>query len=137
MAEIRAELLEKAVELATKVGYVFIATSDTDGWPHLAAARTLVLKEEGRIAINEWFCPGTMSNLKLNSHVSVVVWDENCDIGYQLLGEIERMMDIGMIDGYTPEMESKWPLPQVESLLVIRVRKVTDFKRAPHSDVEE
>ncbi len=115
MAEIRAELLEKAVELAAKVGHVFIATSDADGWPHLAAARTLALKEEGRIAINEWFCPGTMSNLQSHSHVSVVVWDANSVIGYQLLGKMEHMIDIGMSDGYNPEMKSKWPLPQVES----------------------
>ncbi len=137
MVEIRTELLEKAVELAAKVGHVFIVTSDADGWPHLAAARRLALKEEGRIAIEEWFCPGTMSNLQDNRHVSIVVWEANGDIGYQLLGEMEHMMDIGMIDGYTPDMKSKWPLPQVESRLVIQVRKVTDFKRAPHSDVEE
>ncbi len=137
MAEIRTELLEKAVELAVKVGHVFIATSDADGWPHLAAARRLALKEKGRIVINEWFCPGTMSNLQSNPHVAVVVWDVNSDMGYQLVGKMEQMMDIGMINGYTPEMESKWPLPQVESLLVIHVRKVTDFKRVPHSDVEE
>ncbi len=137
MAEIRAELLEKAVQLATKVGYVFIATADTNKWPHVAVARTLALNEEGRISVNEWFCPGTMSNLQSNSHVSIVVWDENSDMGYQLLGETEHVMDIGMIDGYTPQMRSQWPLPQVESQVVIHVSKVTDFKRAPHSDVEE
>ncbi len=133
----KAEILEKAVQLAIKVGYVFIATADTNKWPHMAVARTMVLKEEGRIAVNEWFCPATMSNLQSNSHVSVVVWDESKDIGYQMLGEMEHMMDIGMIDGYTPEMKSKWPMPQVESQLVIHVTEVTDFKRAPHSDVEE
>ena len=133
----KAEILEKAVQLATKVGYVFIATADTNKWPHVAVARTMALKEEGRIVVNEWFCPGTMSNLQSNSRVSVVVWDESKDIGYQMLGEMEHMMDIGMIDGCTPEMKSKWPMPQVESQLVIHVNKVTDFKRAPHSDVEE
>lgn len=133
----KAEILEKAIQLATRVGYVFIATADANNWPHVAVARTLALRKEGRVAVNEWFCPGTMSNLQLNSHVSVVVWDKDADIGYQLVGEMEHMMDIGMIDGYTPEMKSKWPLPQVESQLVILVNKVTDFKRAPHSDVEE
>lgn len=137
MAEIRAELLEKAVELATKVGHVFIATADADGWPHLAVARTLKLGEEGQLYVREWFCPGTVSNLQGNRHISVVVWEAGSDTGYQLLGETEHMMDIGMIDGYTPEMESKWPLPQVESQLVIHMTKVIDFKRAPHNDVEE
>lgn len=137
VAEIRAELLEKAIELAEKVGHVFIATSDVDGWPHLTAARMLKLREDGRIDVREWFCPGTMSNLQNNRHVSIVAWEASSDTGYQLLGEMEHMMDIGMIDGYTPEMKSKWPLPQVESQLMVRVSKVIDFKRAPHSDVEE
>lgn len=137
MAEVRAELLEKAVELAEKVGHVFIATSDRDGWPHQAAARTLKLGENGRIDVREWFCPGTMENLQHNSHISIVVWEASSDTGYQLLGEVENMMDVGMINGYTPEMESKWPLPQIESQLLIRITRVTDFKRAPHSDIEE
>ncbi|MBI4181083.1 MAG: pyridoxamine 5'-phosphate oxidase family protein [Chloroflexi bacterium] len=132
-----AEILERAVQLAKKVGYVFIATANANKWPHVAVARTVELKDEGRIAVNEWFCPGTMSNLQSNSHVSVIVWDENNDMGYQMLGEMEHVIDIGMIDGYTPEMMSKGPVPQVESQLVIYVNKVTDFKRAPHSDVEE
>ncbi len=47
------------------------------------------------------------------------------------------MTDIGIIDGYTPQMKNMRPMPQVESQLVIQVNKVTDFKRAPHSDIEE
>lgn len=137
VAEIRAELLEKAVRLAEKAGHVFIATSDAEGWPHVAAARIIQLKDNGRIDIREWFCPGTMSNLQNNRHVSVVVWEGKSDTGYQLLGEMEQMMDIGMLNGYTLEMKSKWPLPQVESQLIIHVRKVIDFKLAPHSDMEE
>ncbi|MBI4267902.1 MAG: pyridoxamine 5'-phosphate oxidase family protein [Chloroflexi bacterium] len=134
MVETGMNLLEKAVALANKVGHVFIATSDSSGWPHLAAARTLSLQEDGRIVVREWFCPGTIDNLQKNRRVSVVVWEDISDTGYQLLGEMEDMTDIGMLNGYTPEMESKWPLPQVESQLLVRVRKITDFKRAPHND---
>ncbi|MBI2850410.1 MAG: pyridoxamine 5'-phosphate oxidase family protein [Chloroflexi bacterium] len=129
--------LETAVELANKVGYVFVSTADANNWPHVAVARTMALKEPGRIEVNEWFCPGTMSNLQTNSHVSVVVWDAKTDTGYQLLGDMEHVIDIGMIDGYTPDMKSKFLLPQIKSQLIIRVNKVTDFKRAPHTDVEE
>ena len=73
----KAEILEKAVQLATKAGYVFIATADANRWPYVPVARTVALREEGRIAVNEWFCPGTTSNLRSDSHVSAVVWDEN------------------------------------------------------------
>ncbi len=132
-----AEMLERVAQLARRVGYVFVATTDANKWPHMAAARTLTLKTDGRIEVDEWFCPGTMANLQANSHVSVVVWDANTDVGYQLLGDMEQVMNVGMMDGYTSDMKSKRPLPQVKSQLVIRVSKITDFKRAPHTDVEE
>jgi hypothetical protein len=99
-------VLEKATQLATKVGYVLIATADSDGWPHVAAARTLTLDGEGRVAVNEWFCPGTIANLHSNSRVSIVVWDQKSDTGYQLLGRMERLKDIDMLDGYTPGQRS-------------------------------
>jgi hypothetical protein len=129
--------LDKAVELANKVGYVFISTADAGCRPHVAVARTLALKDPGRIEVNEWFCPGTMSNLQKNSHVSIVVWNAKTDTGYQLLGDMEHVADIGMLDGYTPDMKSKFNLPQIKSQLIIKVNKITDFKSAPHTDVEE
>ncbi len=52
-------VLGQAVQLAAKVGYVFIATADVNKWPHVAVARIVVLKDNDRIAVNEWFCPGT------------------------------------------------------------------------------
>ena len=47
MAESRAELLEKAVELATEVVYVCIAKSDADGWRRLSASRPRVVGDDG------------------------------------------------------------------------------------------
>jgi hypothetical protein len=131
------EKIAKAVEMANRVGQVFISTADADGWPHMAAARRIRPGKDARIDVMEWFCPGTMSNLQKNRKVAVVVWDAKEDSGYQVFGEMERMMDIGVIDGYTPSMDQKWPMPQIESQLVVRVTKVTDFKRAPHSDIAE
>ncbi len=140
MADIKTRLdenIDKAIQLAESVGYVLVATSDADGWPHVAAARRIQARKDSRIDVTEWFCPGTMSNLQKNPHVSVVVWDARTDSGYQLLGEMQQMTDFGMIDGYMPNMERKWPMPQIESQLVIQVAKVTDFKRAPHTDIPE
>ena len=133
----RAEILEKAANLAKKTGYVFIATADADKWPHVAVARTLAFKKGGQIAVREWFCPGTIANLQSNSRVSVVVWDKETDTGYQMLGELEQVIDTGMTNGYVSSVESKWVLPQVERQIIIHVNKVIDFKRAPHSDIEE
>ncbi len=133
----RPGMLEKATQLATKMGYVLIATADADGWPHVAAARTLALEGGGRVAVNEWFCPSTIANLHSHSRVSIAVWDQKSDTGYQLLGRMERLKDVDMLDGYTPGTQEQHPFSQVESQLVISVARVIDFKRAPHSDEED
>ncbi len=131
------DILRKAVELSTKVGYVLVATADPGKRPHLAVAGTLAIKESDRLEVNQWFCPTTFANLKANPQVAVVVWDKNTDTGYQIAGEMKHMMDIGMVEGYTPEMESKFLLPAVESQLLLRVGNISCFKRAPHSDVPD
>jgi hypothetical protein len=129
-------VLEQATQMANRVGHVFVATADANKWPHLAVARRLILKEHDRVAVEEWFCPGTMENLRLNSHVSVVIWDRNVDKGFQLIGDTERVSDIGVLDGYFPKENNK-TIPQTESKIVIKVKKIIDFTRSPHSDIEE
>ena len=57
--------------------------------------------------------------------------------GFQLLGELVDLKELGMMNGYLPELEKKPPLPQVQREMVVRVDKIIDFKIAPHSDVEE
>ncbi len=97
--------LEMAIALAKQVGSVFVATADAQGVPHLAAAGKVVLTPEGRVAVTEWLCPGTMENLKANRRIALAVWDVKKDFGYQLVGESEKVEDLLMMNGYTPEKE--------------------------------
>lgn len=129
--------LSKAVEIATKAGYVIIATADPGGMPHIAAAGKIELEGDGIAAITEWFCPGTVANLRPNAGVSVVAWDKASDTGFQLLGRLEATADVAMLDGYALGLEGEPPLPQVERRMRIRVEHVMDFKLGPHSDTEE
>lgn len=133
----KMEKLEKAVGLSQKIGFICIATADKKGVPHLATAGKIELTDEGCVAIREWFCPGTMSNLQTNKCVSIVVWDKDSDSGYQMLGQSKGFEEIGILDGYAPEMEPMPPMPQVERRLLIKVEKITDFKLGPHSDAED
>lgn len=133
----KVEILKEAEQLAAKAGHVFVATADAKGWPHVAAAGRLALTPEGHVIVTEWFCPGTMANLRANPRLSLVVWDSASDVGYQLIGELEEIKDLSMLDGYTPQVESKSPVPQVERQLLVHIDRVIDFKRAPHTDVEE
>jgi predicted pyridoxine 5'-phosphate oxidase superfamily flavin-nucleotide-binding protein len=129
--------LTQAAALAQKLRHVFVATSDGKGLPHMAAAGKLALTPDGRVAVAAWFCPMTVANLQKNRRVSLVIWDPQSDMGYQLLGQAEKVEEIAMMNGHAPGVESQHPLPQVERQLLVRVDKIIDFKHAPHSDVEE
>jgi hypothetical protein len=133
----KTETIRKAVELGTKLQHVFVGTTNADGLPHLAAASVISLVSEGRVAVESWFCPGTVINLEQNRSISLTVWDHIGDTGYQLFGEVEKIEEKAFMDGYAPEMEHLEPSPQVERRLIVRVEKIVGFSHAPHSDVEE
>lgn len=129
------ELIRKAVDMANRVGYALVATSDRNGLAHVAASRRVEADPGSYIAVSEWFCPGTLANLNENPLISVVVWDPASDAGYQLTGKSEAVEDAAMMDGYAPGMEEA--PPQVERKIRIRVDRITDFSHAPHSDQEK
>jgi uncharacterized protein len=130
------DALRAAVGLAARLGRALVATAGADGLPHLAVARRLTLEGGGTVSATEWFCPGTVSNVAHSPLVSVVVWDELRDVGFQILGAVEGMEDLAMLDGYSPG-DAPLRVPQVERALRIRVQKVLRFSQAPHSDEEE
>lgn len=129
--------LENAIVLAEKLGHVFVATADSAGMPHVAAAAQIHKSGQDQVTVSAWFCPGTMANLDDNQRISLVVWDPPLDRGYQLLGEVVNVEEQAMMNGYSAETEKKAPMPQVEKKLVVRVAKILAFSHAPHSDVEE
>jgi len=131
------ELIKEAVDLGRKLGYLFLATADNSGIPHLTVATTIGITPKGQLSVAGWFCPGTVTNLENNPSIGVTVWDKERDVGYQLLGKKEDLIEIAILDGYDPKLEKRPPSPQVERELVINVEKVLEFKQAPHSDLEE
>jgi hypothetical protein len=132
-----SKILAEAVGLAERIGYVFIATANASGRTHLAAARTLSYIPEDQVVVSDWFCPETVRNLHSNRFLSIVAWDAFTDQGYQLLGELKAIKDLEMLDGYSPDLEKKPPIPQVDRELLVHIEKVVEFKIRPHSDVEE
>jgi uncharacterized protein len=130
-------IFDRAISMGQKMRHIFVATADGSGLPHLAAAAKVSYLEEGRVAVAAWFCPGTMANLQENKRVSLVIWDSQKDLGYQLLGEIERVEELAMMNGYIPGKKKDSALPQVERQLIVHVEKIFDFSHRPHSDREE
>jgi hypothetical protein len=134
---IKMSNLDNAIDLARKLGHVFVATADLSGMPHVAAAARIHKASEENVAVSAWFCPGTVANLDDNRHISLVVWDPPSDRGYQLLGEVVRVDEQAVMNGFSGEGESRPPMPQVERNLIVRVVKILAFSHVPHSDVEE
>jgi hypothetical protein len=134
---IKMNNLDNAIDLARKLGHVFVATADSSGMPHVAAAAEIHKASEENVAVSAWFCPGTVANLDGNRRISLVVWDPPSDRGYQLLGEVVRVDEQAVMNGFSGEVESEPPIPQVERQLLVQVAKILAFSHAAHSDVEE
>ena len=128
------EILARSVKLAESVRHLFVATVNEQGTPHLATAERITLEDRDRVAVTAWFCPQTAENVQSNPAVSVAVWDSDRDLGFQLVGKVERVVDLAMLDGFIPEETAV--SPQIERKLVIRVLHILNFSHAPHSDTE-
>lgn len=111
--------------LAARMGHLFVATVGADGAPHLAAAAKVSLAGE-LVEVGACFCPVTMANLRENRSISLVAWNPDNDQGYQLLGQAERVEELAEMDGSPP----------VGRKLLVRVERILDFHRGPHSDRE-
>ena len=133
----KPESLNAAVELAEKLEHVFVASADSSGMPHVAAAAKLNQTSKDHVAVTAWFCPGTVANLSENRRISMVVWDAPSDKGYQLLGLVKKIEEVAMMNGYSPEIDEATVMPQVKNRLLVRVDKVISFSHAPHSDLEK
>lgn len=127
--------LKKAVELAEKVGYVFLATSNQQGIPHMAIVQPVGLDAQDHLKIVGWFCEYTMRNIYANPYLSILVWDSVQDEGYQLVGKVLDVEDIAILDGYFIR-EQDHPLPQIERKMFIRVDMILTFEKRPHVDME-
>jgi len=131
-------ILEAAVSLAQRLGYLLVATSDARGLPHVAAATKIALgKGKGRVGVETWFCPGTMANLERNPRLSLVIWDPETDQGHQLLGRVEKVEDLAILDGYSSQLKNRGGWPQAERRLFVQVEKALRFQRTRHTDEED
>ena len=130
-----AEGIKKVAALEKKVGHVFVVSANSSGVPHVALARDMTITREGLVAVKAWFCRGTVANVQENGQIVLVVWDPAADQGYQLLGEIQNVGEVSMMDGYVPGEEES-SLPQVERRLLVHIDKLIEFKRGVHSDRE-
>jgi predicted pyridoxine 5'-phosphate oxidase superfamily flavin-nucleotide-binding protein len=126
-------VIEKLSDLMEKVSYLIVATTDNKGLPHIASTSSFRLTSDESLVLTDWFCAITMANLKHNPSVAILVWNDARDVGYQIVGEVERIQELSILNGYLPEKTST-PVPQVEWELSVRIEEVLGFSNAAHSD---
>lgn len=128
--------LIQAIEMAKKVGYVFLTTADGQGNPHLSIVQPISVDQLNRLKLMAWLCQNALNNLQENTKVSLVVWDPVQDAGYQLPGVMDDIEQVAQLNGYAAGLEEKKHFPQIEWRILVRIEKVLNFQKAPHIDVE-
>jgi hypothetical protein len=126
------ESLAKMMQLAGTVRHYFVATVNEQGTPHLATAEHITLEDWDLLAVTAWFCPQTAKNVQTNPAISLVVWDSGKDMGFQVTGEVEQVVEVTMPNGYIPGETVVYP--QIERKLMIRVRQILNFGQARHRE---
>ncbi|MBI5415766.1 MAG: pyridoxamine 5'-phosphate oxidase family protein [Candidatus Omnitrophica bacterium] len=127
--------IKRAVAMAKEVGHLFLATADAAGTPHIAVVKDIAAGPGDSVLLTMWPCQSTFANLEKNPNVSLVVWQPARDTGYQLVGRLEDIESVAVLNGYLPGLENKKHYPQEEIKVRVRVQKVLNFQQAPHLDV--
>jgi uncharacterized protein len=115
------------------IGHAFVATSDQEGSPHLAAGRGVEVLEKNRLVFEAWFCVTTLKNLQVNPKIAVAIVDPATGKGYQFFGRVESKKDTAILNGFLPDLETS-DVPQVQWRLEVRVESVMVFTADAHSD---
>lgn len=118
---------------AASLGHAFVASTDSEGNPHLAAGRDLRFPEATRLVFEAWFCATTLRNIQVNPRIAVAIADPTTGKGYQFLARVEKAEETALLDGYAPELEPL-ELPQAQWRLEARIEQVLAFSAEAHSD---
>ena len=127
-------LLDHVVRTARGGANVLLTSVSADGTPHVSSATRLVAAGEGCVQLTSFFCPATIENIRSRSKVAVVVMDPWEGDGYQLTGEVAEIEELGVLDGYDPQLEDQPRVPQVQRRLTVRVARALLYSSRPHDD---
>ena len=126
------ENLKKFINLFNKTGFGIILTS-SENQPHAAISKDIKLTKDNKLTISSWFCLTTLKNVRKNPRLSIAVWDESTDKGFQVLGFSEKINDIKMLDGIIPD-DNGGELPNTEREIIMNVEYILEMKHSAHTD---
>jgi predicted pyridoxine 5'-phosphate oxidase superfamily flavin-nucleotide-binding protein len=114
--------------------YVFVATVNAVGQPHLAISDRVIVSKNDLLIFENLFCPTTLQNVSSNNRVAVVTVLSDSGKGFQLLGTVVRSMKVAMTDG--GEAGVALPVsPQVLTRFMVKVESVLEFTSGIHTDI--
>jgi len=120
--------------LIERLPYVFVATADESGRPHMAIGEQVTVSGDSLLIFENWFCPATLQNIAGNSRVSVVAVEPDSGKGFQMLGSVIRSADMAILNGYDPSVTLP-ETPQVLTRFTVRVDTILEFTSGIHSDL--
>ncbi len=124
---------DKMKRFIEEVDFAFVASADHRARPHLAAGRGLQVPDPRHVVFEAWFCHRTLENVAEVPRVALAVVDPRTGAGYQMLCFVESTSNVGILNGFAPELEEPG-LPQVETRMVVRVDEILEFSQGPHTD---
>jgi uncharacterized protein len=126
-------ITEPIRRLIENLSYVFVASADSSGQPHMAIGEQVTISGDSLLIFENWFCPSTLQNIACNTHVSVVAVLPDTGKGYQMLGSVIRSTETAFLDGYDPSVNMP-ETPQVLTRFTVKVERVLEFTSGIHSD---
>jgi len=118
---------------AAALGHAFVASTDAEGNPHIAAGRDISFPEASLLVFEAWFCTTTLRNIQVNPRIAVAIADPATGKGFQFLARVETIQESALMNGYAPELEPL-ELPQAQWRLRARIEQVMAFSAEAHSD---
>ena len=127
-------ITEPVKRVIENVSYVFVASADTSGQPHVAIGEQVVISGDSLLIFENWFCPATLQNIASNTRVSVVAVMPDTGKGYQMIGTVVKSAETAFLNGYDP-IVSIPETPQVLTRFTVKVEKILEFTSGIHTDI--
>lgn len=127
-------ITEPIRSLIENLPYVFVATADQSGQPHIAIGDHISISGDSVLIFENWFCPATLQNITCNKHVSIVAVRQETGTGYQLIGSVIKSTEAAILNGYDPAVTLP-ETPQVLTRFTVRIDSILEFNGGIHSDL--
>jgi predicted pyridoxine 5'-phosphate oxidase superfamily flavin-nucleotide-binding protein len=85
--------------------------------PNVVAVGCVKVVSENELIVTDNYMNKTKSNLLNNKHVAIVVWNKEGNLGYQLKGEADYIVE-GKWQEFVKEMEENKGMPAKAAILV-------------------